>query len=75
VQAAERQIAFYGEYARAKVQDPSTDLRRMLAHPDPARSESAAANRRGRASASLYVGLDTPTHEAIYYHLCGFDTI
>jgi hypothetical protein len=34
VRAAERQIAFYGEFARAKVQDPSTDLRRMLAHPD-----------------------------------------
>jgi len=74
VQAAERQIAFYGEYARAKVQDPSTDLRRMLAHPD-LREQNQLLLQAWTRVGQLYVGLDTPTHEAIYYHLCGFDTI
>jgi hypothetical protein len=74
VRAAERQIAFYGEYTRAKVQDPTTDLRRMLAHPD-LREQNQLLLQAWTRVGQLYVGLDTPTHEAIYYHLCGFDTI
>jgi hypothetical protein len=74
VRATERQMAFYGEYTRAKAQDPTIDLRRMLAHPD-LREQNQLLLQAWTRVGQLYVGLDTPTHEAIYYHLCGFDTI
>jgi hypothetical protein len=74
VRATERQIAFYGDFTRAKVKDPTTDLRRLLAHP-AVREQNQLLLGAWTRIGQLYPGLDTPTHEAIYYHLCGFDTI
>lgn len=74
VRATERQIAFYGDFTRTKVKDPTTDLRRLLAHP-AVREQNQALLSAWTRIGQLYPGLDTPTHEAIYYHLCGFDTI
>jgi hypothetical protein len=74
VRATERQIAFYGDFARAKVQDPTTDLRRLLGHPAVREQNQALLDAWGRVG-QLYPDLDRATHQAIYYHLCGFDTI
>src|SRR5262245_56652656 len=69
VRATERQIAFYGEYARAKGQDPTTNLRRMLTQPD-LREQNQLLLQAWTRVGQLYPALDAPTHEAIYYHLC-----
>ncbi len=74
VRATERPIAFYGDFARAKVQDPTTDLRRLLGHPAVREQNQALLDAWGRVG-QLYPDLDRATHQAIYYHLCGFDTI
>ncbi|HUK62736.1 MAG TPA: hypothetical protein VLV15_05360, partial [Dongiaceae bacterium] len=74
VRATERQIAFYGEFARAKTRDHTTDLRRMLAHPT-LREQNEALHEAWARVNELYPDLDQPTHQTIYHHLCGFDTI
>jgi hypothetical protein len=74
VRATEQQIAFYGDFARAKAADATTDLRRLLSHPALREQNGALLDAWGRVR-QLYPDLDTPTHQAIYYHLCGFDTV
>jgi hypothetical protein len=74
VRATEQQIAFYGDFARAKAVDAATDLRRLLSHPALREQNGALLDAWGRVR-QLYPDLDTATREAIYYHLCGFDTV
>jgi hypothetical protein len=74
VRATERQIAFYGDFAQTKAQDPRTNLRSLLMHPALREQNQLLLNAWGRVG-QLYPDLDKPTHQAIYYHLCGFDTI
>ncbi len=74
VRATEQQIAFYRDFARAKTTDATTDLRRLLAHPAVREQNRALLDAWGRVR-QIYPDLDTATREAIYYHLCGFDTV
>ncbi len=74
VRATEQQIAFYGDFARAKAVDATTDLRRLLGHPALREQNRALLDAWGRVR-RLYPDLDTATREAIYYHFCGFDTV
>jgi hypothetical protein len=74
VRATEQQIAFYGDFARAKAADATTDLRRLLGHPALREQNRALLDAWGRVQ-RLYPDLDTATREAIYYHYCGFDTV
>ncbi|HEX2441087.1 MAG TPA: hypothetical protein VHT71_22440 [Methylomirabilota bacterium] len=74
VHAAEQQIAFYGDYAKAKAAEPATDLRKQLSHPALREQNRALLDAWGRIR-QLYPELDVATRDAIYYHLCGFDTV
>jgi hypothetical protein len=74
VLATEQQIVFYGDFARAKAADATTDLRRLLAHPAVREQNRALLDAWGRVR-QLYPDLDTATRDAIYHHLCGFDTV
>jgi hypothetical protein len=74
VQAAEQQIAFYGDFAMAKAADPAIELRKQLSHPALREQNRALLDAWGRIR-QLYPELDVATRDAIYYHLCGFDTV
>jgi hypothetical protein len=74
VRATERQIEFYGDFARAKAADPGTELGRLLTHPALTEQNEAlhAAWDRVRA---VYTDLDPATSQAIEQHFCGYDVI
>jgi hypothetical protein len=74
VRATERQIEFYGDFARAKAADPATELGRLLTHPALKEQNEAlhAAWDRVRA---VYTDLDPATSQAIEQHFCGYDVI
>lgn len=74
VRATEQQIAFYGDYARAKAADPAASLRKQLSHPALREQNRALLDAWGRVR-QLYPDLDAPTRDTIYHHLCGFDTV
>jgi hypothetical protein len=74
VRAAEQQIAFYGDFAKAKAAEPATDLRKQLNHPALHEQNRALLDAWGRIR-QLYPDLDVATRDAIYHHLCGFDTV
>jgi hypothetical protein len=74
VHAVEQQIAFYGDFTKAKAAEPTTDLRKQLSHPALREQNRALLDAWGRIR-QLYPELDVATRDAIYYHLCGFDTV
>jgi hypothetical protein len=74
VVATERQISFYGDYARAKADDPTTDLGRLLALPALQEQNVALLDAWSRVR-QAYPDLDRQTHDAIYHRLHGFDVI
>ncbi|HET7340752.1 MAG TPA: hypothetical protein VFL90_04750, partial [Methylomirabilota bacterium] len=74
VRATERQIEFYGEFARAKAANPATDLGRLLTHP-ALREQNEALHAAWDRVRATYTDLDSATSQAIEQHFCGYDII
>jgi hypothetical protein len=74
VRATERQIDFYGDFARAKAQDSTTSLGRLLTHP-ALKEQNEALHAAWDRVRQIYVDLDPETSQAIEQHFCGFDVI
>ena len=72
--ATRRQIDFYGDFARAKAQDATTDLGRLLVH-RALQQENEALQEAWARVRRIYVDLDRETSDAIEQHFCGFDII
>ena len=74
LRATERQIEFYGDFARAKAADPTTNLGRLLTHP-ALQEQNEALHAAWDRVRQIYVDLDPETSQAIEQHFCGFDVI
>ena len=74
LRATERQIEFYGDFARAKAADPTTNLGRLLTHP-ALQEQNDALHAAWDRVRQIYVDLDPETSQAIEQHFCGFDII